>query len=175
MSSANELIESLLLSYKEVIGGQFNAYRNHVYRVYLNCLLIDPTEANAGKYAVAAVFHDIGIWIKHSFDYIDPSIEQAEYYLTEEGACDWVEEIAAMIYWHHKTAKYKGNYQLTVETFRKADWTDVSFGLFRFGLKPKQLKENRRNYPGRGFHLFLLKGVSGHAFRHPFYPLPMFK
>lgn len=175
MSSENDFIENLLQPFQEVIGRYYGAYRNHVHRVYLNCLLLDATDTNAEKYAVASVFHDIGIWVKHSFDYIDPSIEQAEYYLTEEGCHDWVEEVAAMIYWHHKPARYAGNYQLTVETFRKADWMDVSGGFFRFGIKGSLLKENRRKFPGLGFRLFLLKGVSGYAFRNPFYPLPMLK
>lgn len=41
---------------------------------------------NAEKYAIAAVFHDIGIWTNHTLDYLDPSAGQAKAYLTETGS-----------------------------------------------------------------------------------------
>ena len=50
---------------------------------FLNCLLIDCEKNNEEKYAIASVFHDVGIWTDHTFDYLDPSIEQAKIYLTE--------------------------------------------------------------------------------------------
>ncbi len=60
------------------MGADYDKYKNHVYRVFLNCLLIDSEKNNEEKYAIASVFHDVGIWTNHTFDYLDPSIEQAK-------------------------------------------------------------------------------------------------
>jgi len=61
MQYSNAIIESLLQNYKQVIGADYEKYRNYVYRVFLNCILIDTVKSNEEKYAIAAVFHDIGI------------------------------------------------------------------------------------------------------------------
>jgi hypothetical protein len=60
-------IEDLLNTYKAVMGDDYLRYRNHVFRVYHNCLIIDSTLENSLKYATA-VFHDIGIWTAGTFD-----------------------------------------------------------------------------------------------------------
>ena len=149
--------------------------KNHVYRVFLNCLIIDSKKNNEDKYAIATVFHDIGIWTNHTIDYLDPSIEQAKIYLTETGKQNWIEEISLMIYWHHKVSNYRGQHRETVGNFRKADWIDVSLGLLTFGFDKQKIKGNRRELPNRGFHIFLLKRIIENFIKHPLNPLPMFK
>lgn len=167
-------IELLLQQYKACIGIHFAKYRNHVYRVFFNCMLIDGNKSNEEKYAIAAVFHDIGIWTDSTIDYLNPSIAQVEKYLRENGKDEWAQEIALMIYWHHKTGVYKGLYSHTVETFRKADWIDVSLGWINFGFDKKIIRSNRRAFQNLGFHVFLLKKIARNFFRHPLNPLPMF-
>ena len=175
MNYVNNTIEELLQEFKPLMGIDFLKYRNHVYRVFLNCLLMDNDKSNEEKYVIAAVFHDIGIWTDHTIDYLDPSIEQAKIYLIKKGRQDWVEEITLMIYWHHKIKKYKDLYPVTVENFRKADWIDVSLGLKTFGLDRREIKRNKAILPNKGFHLFLIKKIFRNFFRHPLNPLPMFK
>ena len=169
------LIDNLLQPFTSLLGPDYDKYRNHVQRVFLNCLLIDTREENEEKYAVAAVFHDIGIWTDHTIDYLAPSIEQAKKYLNETGRSHWTEEICLMIDWHHKVSSYKGPYSLTTGTFRKADWIDVSLGLLKFGADKKEIRENRVRFPNRGFHWFLVKKITRNFFRHPLHPLPMFR
>jgi len=161
--------------YHEQTGMHYEKYRNHVYRVYFNCLLLDNRKEHEEKYAVAAVLHDIGIWTHHTIDYLQPSIHEARKYLEQAGKKEWAEEITMMILWHHKTTRYKGSFESTVETFRKADWIDVSLGLLSFGLKRQAIKENKKRFPNMGFHAFLAMQVIKNFFRHPFNPLPMFK
>jgi hypothetical protein len=175
MGYSNTAIEDLLQPFRPAMGDDYDKYRNHVYRVFLNCLLIDSKGNNEGKYAVAAVFHDIGIWTDHTIDYLAPSAEQARIYLQKTANASWADEIAAMIYWHHKTSRYKGEYGITVECFRKADWIDVSLGWLAFGASRRAIAANRRKLPNLGFHLFLLKKLTRNFFRHPLNPLPMFK
>jgi hypothetical protein len=175
MEFSNQIIEDLLSTFSSMTGKDHERYNNHVYRVFLNCLLIDQEKKNEEKYALAAVFHDIGIWTNHTFDYLNPSIEQARLYLNKTGKAGWITEISQMIYWHHKISKYKGEYEQTVETFRKADWIDVSLGLLSFGIDKRIVKENRRKIPNSGFHVFLTKQTIKNFFKHPFNPLPVFK
>lgn len=102
MDYLNISIEDLLRKFRQVIGKDIQLYRNHVYRVYLNCLINDPDPENRQKYAIASVFHDIGIWTDRTFDYLAPSIKHAQEYLAEINKPEWVEEISFMIYWHHR-------------------------------------------------------------------------
>jgi hypothetical protein len=158
MEYSNKIIEELLQRYKPAIGVDYAKYQNHVYRVFLNCLLIDSEKNNEEKYAIASVFHDIGIWTNHTFDYLDPSIEQAKIYLTETGKQDWIDEITLMIYWHHKMSKYQGKHEKIVENFRKADWIDVSLGLLTFGFDKQKIKEKQKKVTKPGFSYISYQG-----------------
>ena len=175
MENQNHASQNLLQKFKEELGSDYDKYKNHVLRVFSICLLMDDEKSNEEKYAIASVFHDIGIWTNHTFDYLQPSIEQACNHLTKIGRKDWIEEITLMISWHHKISRYRGKHEAIVENFRKADWIDVSFGLISFGVNKKKIKETRKTIPALGFHLFLLKATFKNFFRHPLNPLPMFK
>nr|WP_295922075.1 hypothetical protein [uncultured Dyadobacter sp.] len=175
MIDKEPLIESLLAEFGPQIGSDLPKYKNHVYRVYLNCRLLDHDVANFEAYAIAAVFHDIGIWTDRTIDYLDPSIQQVRTYLNSNGRESLEAEISLMIDWHHKIGKYRGSFAGSVETFRKADWIDVSLGILSFGIDKRVLRRNRRALPNRGFHLFLLRKILRNFFLHPLNPLPMFK
>ncbi|HEY3406352.1 MAG TPA: hypothetical protein VGK59_23350 [Ohtaekwangia sp.] len=171
----HQTLETKLQDLKPFIGHDYHRYRNHVYRVFLNCLLLDTEESNIEKYAITAVYHDIGIWTDHTFDYLDPSIAQARKYLNEIERPEWVEEISLMIYWHHKVSRYKGKHEKVIETFRRADWIDVSLGLMTFRADLKSIQKNKREFPNLGFHGFLIKATMKNLLKHPLNPLPMFK
>jgi HD superfamily phosphodiesterase len=85
MDYPNAIIEDLMEEFRSAIGVDLEKYRNHVYRVFLNCILQDSNTGNVEKYAIAAVFHDIGIWTDHTIDYLSPSIAQARKYLAANG------------------------------------------------------------------------------------------
>lgn len=168
-------LDLLLQRFEAVIGEDYDRYRNHVYRVYFNCLLMDADPANEPKYAIAAVFHDIGIWTNHTIDYLEPSIDQLAKYLVDIHKSDWFDEIAEMIRWHHKVTRYDSIGGELIEVFRKADWIDVTVGLLRFGTDKKLVRHNRNRYPNLGFHRFLLKKIGKNFLVHPLRPLPMFR
>lgn len=175
MEHTDPTIHQLLQGFKPMLGVDFEKYQNHVCRVFANCRLMDPEESNREKYAIAAVFHDIGIWTDHTFDYLNPSIGQVAQYLEATGKQEWLHEISRMIYWHHKLSRYRGEFAHTVEVFRKADWMDVSLGLLVFGFDRGNIGAVRRKFPNAGFHVFLLKQSLNNFFRHPLNPLPVFK
>lgn len=175
MEYLNKSIEDILIKFEPVIGKDIQLYRNHVYRVYLNCLIIDPADENEPKYAIASAFHDIGIWTDHTFDYLSPSIQQVRQHLATINKLEWLEEISSMIYWHHKISRYKGKDELLVETFRKADWIDVSLGFRTYGVNKRKIRENLKTIPNLGFHWFLVKQTLRQLIKEPLRPLPMFK
>ena len=169
------IIENLLAPFKPALGNDYKKYRNHAIRVFLNCMILDHSPSSQERYAIAAVYHDIGIWTDHTFDYLQPSIKQVERLLSENGKQDIIPEISAMIYWHHKLKPYQGDHETTVEVFRKADWIDVSLGLLSFGGDKKTMASYRSQFPNCGFHFFLLKQSFKDFLKHPLNPLPVFK
>jgi hypothetical protein len=175
MHYTHDTIENLLERFRQELNEDYDKYKNHVYRVFNNCLLIDPEKENEEKYAIAAVFHDIGIWTDHTIDYLNPSMKEAALYLSDQDKHQWMDEIALMIDFHHKRSTYTGKYEQTVECFRKADWIDVSLGLISFGTDKQKISMIRKQWPNLGFHLFLLGKIYANLFKKPFNPLPMFK
>src|SRR5262245_2291924 len=97
------IVDSVLVRYASALGDDVIAYRNHVHRVVNLCLAVTGAGGDDfEKIAVAAVFHDLGIWTDHTFDYIGPSVTLARNHLTAHSRSDWVPEIEAMIVNHHK-------------------------------------------------------------------------
>ena len=172
----NSTIEAILNDFRDALGKDFDKYYNHVYRVYYLSCCFDDNEVNKEKYAIAAAFHDLGIWTADTFDYIDPSLELAKRYLETVQKVEWAEEISLMIEMHHKIRPYKERYETSVESFRKADWIDLSLGLLQFGL-PRKTYHNylRPNFPYKGFHPFLVKKSLQNLLKNPRKPLPMFR
>jgi len=80
-----------------------------------------------------------------------------------------------MIEMHHKSSKYEGDFTDTVETFRRADWIDVTMGSKLFGLSRKEYNGIKVQHPTLGFHQFLVIQTIKNFFKSPLNPLPMFK
>jgi hypothetical protein len=127
------------------------------------------------KIAVAAVFHDLGIWTNKTFDYLAPSVALAREHLATRGMADWIPEIEAMIVEHHKVTPSRANPQSLVESFRRADWIDVSRGLRRFGLPRTFIADVAATWPSAGFHRRLVTLTIDRFWKHPLSPLPMVK
>src|SRR5690348_12990264 len=90
-------VEEVLDDHASELGHDFIAYRSHVYRVVNLCLAImGDGRVELEKIAVAAVFHDLGIWTNHTFDYITPSVAIARKHLMARGMAEWIPEIEAM-------------------------------------------------------------------------------
>lgn len=173
-----EIIDALTDSYRKTLGTDFNAYHNHCCRVYHFCMELSEGEESDGrneKIAIAAVFHDLGIWEGKTFDYLPHSLRMAEVYLENCGRNAWSGEIAAMIAEHHKLTPYRANTAWLVEPFRKADLTDLSLGTIRFGLSREVVRDIRMRYPNAGFHRRLLQLTAGRIRTNPLDPLPMMK
>jgi hypothetical protein len=168
------ILDKVLDGHAAELGGDFTAYRNHAYRVVNLCLALSPDgPEHLEKIAIAAAFHDLGIWTDHTFDYIPPSITLARAHLIASGQTAWISEITEMILQHHKISSYRGD--ALVEEFRRADWVDVSSAVIRFGLPREHVKKVLSTWPDSGFHKRLLQ-LGLHRLRtHPWNPLPMIR
>ncbi|HEX6503041.1 MAG TPA: HD domain-containing protein [Terriglobales bacterium] len=169
-------VEEVLDDHASELGRDLIAYRNHVYRVVNLCLaIVGESRVELEKLAVAAVFHDLGIWTNNTFDYIAPSVAIARKHLVARGMADWIPEIEAMIVDHHKITPSRANPQSLVESFRRADWIDVTRGLRRFSLPRKVISAVTTTWPDAGFRLRLVQLTMDRFWKHPLNPLPMVK
>lgn len=170
------IIDELIDPYLPVIGRDFAGYRNHCRRVFLFCCALTGKEGEDWrKIAIAAAYHDLGIWMERTFDYLEPSKQLARAYLETTGETAWADEIETMIEEHHKVTPWSCNPAWLIEPFRKADWIDLSLGALTFGLDRRYIQEIRRRYPNAGFHLTLTRLTVKRMKTNPIDPLPMFR
>jgi len=170
------LLDAILENWRVPLGSDFTAYRNHCYRVLNFCLAFCGESAETiSKVSIAVAFHDLGIWVNNTYDYIGPSQRLARDYLANTNQDAWREEIETMIEQHHKLRKYKANPNWLVESFRKADWIDVSRGRLRFGLPADFVAKTLAAFPNAGFHKRLIALTKQRLKTHPFSPLPMMR
>jgi hypothetical protein len=170
------LMEEILSAWRDRIGVDYDGYRGHVYRMFNFCLALrECTEEEKKKIAIAACFHDIGLWSNHTVDYIPPSIAQVKKYLSQEGLESWSEEVGLMIEMHHKVRPYRDERYPLVEVFRKGDLIDFSLGFFKSGLPGSFVKNIKETIPNAGFHKFLFKGAKDWFSKHPLSPPPFMK
>lgn len=169
-------LDALLERHAQALGADFDAYRNHAYRVTnFYCLLSVEAEPDLDKLAIAVAFHDLGIWTARTFDYLPPSLALASQHLDDIDRRQWQPEIADMIANHHKLTACSPGLPASAETFRRADWVDVSRGVLRYGLSAADVAQVMALFPHRGFHRLLLKLTLRRWLRHPLSPLPMFR
>jgi len=174
MVTSIPIVEEVLDQYATALGQDFIGYRNHVHRVVNLCLAVTPgSRDHLEKIAVAAAFHDLGIWTAHTWDYIAPSVSLAREYLVAHSREDWLPEIEAMIANHHKITRARAHPDWLVEGFRRADWVDVSYGLRRFGVAGPFITSLYAAWPSAGFHRRLVELTLAWFPRHPLTPLPM--
>lgn len=167
-------IEGILQYYTTAIGNDYNAYRNHVYRVYHLTLLLHQQDLSIEEneyLCIALAFHDMGVWTHHTMDYLPPSTDLALFYMNENEMKNTA-LVSQLIGEHHKISKHNN---ALVESVRKADLTDLSFGIIGSNL-PKSFYQNLViDFPHLGFQKMITKKLLVYAFKHPFRPFPMMK
>lgn len=170
------ILDDILGDWRAPLGDDFIAYRNHCYRVVNFTLALSRDDAGTrDKSAIAAAFHDLGIWTDRTYDYLEPSRQLARRYLVESRHGHWADEIKSMIEFHHKLRRYTARPEWLVEPFRKADWIDVTRGRLRFGLSPDRVAAVQARFPNAGFHRRLSALTRQRLRTHPLNPLPMMR
>lgn len=169
-------LDRVLDRHAVALGGDLIAYRNHAYRVVnLFTALAPCTDDSLEKVALAAAFHDLGIWTAHTFDYLEPSVALACNHLDCADRGDWRDAVAGMIREHHKIRAFRGADAGFVEPFRRADWIDVSLGVLSFGLPRDRLREIFARWPNAGFHRRLAQLTLRRLRTNPASPIPVLK
>lgn len=169
-------LDAILAVHATELGDDFTAYRNHTFRIANLCAAQSSAgEQQLQKIAIAAAFHDLGIWTDRTFDYLQPSVRLAAAYLARTGQEEWVPEIGEMILQHHKISRYRSNPQWLVEPFRRADWIDVSRGVLTLGVPRQLIRDVYAAWPSAGFHRRLVELELAHVRKHPLRPLPVFR
>ena len=133
------ILETVLEQHRLALGADLPGYRHHAYRVLNLCRRLAPASLDSEKIAIAAVFHDLGIWSDRTFDYLTPSANLAAAYLHQIGRASWTPEITGAILNHHKISPSVAVPRRTghvdqdgstgdslVEPFRRADWIDIT-------------------------------------------------
>lgn len=170
------VLDAILAFHAEAIGADIAPYRNHAYRVANLCAALAPHGDDMNeRIAIAAAFHDLGIWTDRTFDYLEPSVRLAEAWLTAAGRDAWAPEIVAAIRQHHKLTPSRDREGPLSEAFRRADWIDVTGGLVRFGIPRSFIRDLYARWPDVGFHRLLVRLELRHLRQHPLNPLPVFR
>lgn len=170
------ILDRVLERYAPRLGADFTGYRNHAYRVANLCVMLAPGgHDRTEKTAIAAAFHDLGIWTEHTFDYLEPSVQLARAHLEAIGRSGWIGEVERMIRDHHKVTPSRAPADWLVEPFRQADWIDVSRGVLTFGLSRAAIATIQSAWPSAGFHRRLVQLSLTRLRTHPLSPLPMMR
>lgn len=174
-------LDTILDSYREQLGTNYEGYRNHCYRACHFCFELINNEGksltaeDSEKLQIAFAFHDLGLFTDNTVDYLPPSEKLARAYLAEEDKADWAEEIALMISEHHKITPYKNAQYPLVEVVRQADLVDFSLGMIRLGVAKSAVKQLKKQFPNAGFHKMVATRQVGRIKSHPSNPFPIFK
>ncbi len=169
----NHLIDQILEKYSRDLSRDYAAYRNHAQRVYHICMALGG-QAFEWQLAVAAAFHDLGLWTNDTWDYLDPSVRLAEIYCKEQGQSDHFPEIKEIIIHHHKISRYKGPFP-AAEFLRKADLVDLSFHRIKYSIPRNMLDQLSNSFPFAGFHQVLWKMFLANLRKNPLRPMPMMR
>lgn len=158
-------LDDELFKLADAIGSDFIPYRNHCLRVltFTKYFLPDDVVAtipNAMELAaIALAYHDVGLWTDRDLNYLEPSRKQLDDNLGGSYSASDIETMDQIVLQHHKFTDYaelSEAQNALINAVRKADWTDATMGLIRFGLPSALLEAAYDQIKEAGFHQMLL-------------------
>ncbi|MGV7210724.1 hypothetical protein ACLB1G_23065 [Oxalobacteraceae bacterium A2-2] len=167
-----DLLDQLLQIHAPAIGADLPGYRNHAYRLVNFTALSQDGPERMEKLAIAAAFHNLGMWTAHTFDYLQPSIAMAAAYLDQMDRNAWRDDITAMM---ELLRKLTPGTPPLAEAFRRADWADFNWGVLPGGVPRAHMRAVRAVFPDAGFHAPMLRLSCTRLLTHPLDPLAMMK
>jgi hypothetical protein len=168
-------VDDILQAHRASLAADFDAYRNHVYRLLSYFGALAGCDEMPPAVCLAAAFHDLGIWTDDTFDYLPPSLRLARGHLDASGLTQLQPHVDALIEQHHKLLPCVGPFAATAEPFRRADLVDCSAGLWRFGLPGGFVRAVKSALPDAGFHARLVALAGRQLLRQPWRPFPMLR
>jgi hypothetical protein len=167
-------LDDELLDLSKYIGKDFQAYRNHCLRVLtFTKFFLDQNAASDGGVnlkqelpnamdlaATAMAYHDVGLWTDHDLNYLEPSAKKLDQTVFNGFSLHEIRVMDEIILQHHKITTYDSTEftdaeNLLINAVRKADWTDATMGLVRYGLPATLLEMAYTKIPEAGFHMML--------------------
>lgn len=146
-------VEEEFAKYKELIGSDYEGYKNHVYRVLSYSLyFLNNDDTYKDVIERALVYHDIGLWTDSVLDYLDPSFEVAKKNLEHVYNEEQLQLVHDIIIYHHKITPFDGNLAIIVNAVRKADWIDASQGFVHQGMPKANIEKAYKELPAAGFY-----------------------
>ncbi len=173
VEDVRKVVDALFSEHENQFGPDYEIYRAHVHRVVgLVALQVEIPAELVQPVGVAAFFHDAGIWLDQTWDYLEPSCGHALRFVDDHSHDRLVQ---AIIVEHHRVRRAKHQHPI-VEAFRKADRTDLFFGFPPIrGISRQDYKSLMRTYPAKGFRPMLLRAFRRGIREQPWNPLPMIK
>ena len=154
----SDRVEQLFDPFREALGGDFEAYRGHVYRTITYAMhILGNDERHRKMIETVFVYHDIGLWTDRELAYLEPSEEIALRDNKALGLGLDPDILREAIHWHHKITPYPGKHADIVEAVRRADWIDATEGRMRKGLSKTQVRAVRHGVPDPGFTGVLMR------------------
>ena len=152
----NDYVENHLGKFRDMIGDDYEGYRNHIYRVLTYTMhFLDGDDNYISVIATALVYHDIGLWSAGTLAYLKPGVELSRKECEFMFSTDSKNLLEAIILNHHKIWPVQGS--PIVEAVRKADWIDASYGVFNKGMPRKYIAAVQAAIPNAGFHKTLIE------------------
>ena len=149
----SNVVESSLAMYKDLIGTDYNGYRNHIYRVLTYSRhFLDGDESNIDVIASALVYHDIGLWTAGTLAYLEPSAQLARAKCAGTFTPEQLKLQEDIINHHHKIWPYTESGGRIIEAVRKADWIDASYGILNKGMPRSYIVKVQSALPAAGFY-----------------------
>ncbi len=151
-------VEELFEPYRELIGIDFNGYRNHVYRCITYAMhFLSNANAHTQIVETAFVYHDIGLWTDRKLAYLEPSEAVAILDNEKHGWGLDLDALRGAIHWHHKVFPFRGPHEDVINACRKADWIDATQGWIRKGIRRSSIANVESTFPNCGFHKSLMR------------------
>eukprot|EP00295_Goniomonas_pacifica_P046461 CAMPEP_0175905870 /NCGR_PEP_ID=MMETSP0108-20121206/5245_1 /TAXON_ID=195067 ORGANISM="Goniomonas pacifica, Strain CCMP1869" /NCGR_SAMPLE_ID=MMETSP0108 /ASSEMBLY_ACC=CAM_ASM_000204 /LENGTH=185 /DNA_ID=CAMNT_0017227787 /DNA_START=748 /DNA_END=1306 /DNA_ORIENTATION=+ len=144
-------LDKYLSPYKELIGKDYEGYRNHNLRVLTYAMHTLKGE-HERVVATALVFHDIALWTDSVLNYIDPSWDRAREKVSGDFTETELETIKNIIIYHHKITEFTGPNAAIVNAVREGDWVDASQGVIKKSHSPANIAKVTAAIPNAGFH-----------------------
>jgi hypothetical protein len=134
LTERNDHIERIFLPWRFPLGKVYDAYKGRVYRLLnfmcaslevgeVDCALYGKKQEVEDRIAIAACFHDNGIWLDKTVDYLEPSKGHASEWLKERQLTRWESEIGLMFRWALLVLKFRGSLYVKLRVrFRNMDF-----------------------------------------------------
>lgn len=172
ISEHDTFLDDELFGLSSFLGKEFAPYRNHCLRVltftkyFLPGNVLKEIPDAMELVAVALAYHDCALWTDKQLAYLEPSVHQMEQRLLEgSGSSKYSKEqldlMKDIIMEHHKVTPFESNRTKAaddlVNAVRKADWSDATMGIVRYGMPAELLEATYDKIPTLGFHNILME------------------